>query len=330
MRRTACYLAMLAGILLSSCEKTDDTYRNAAPANQSDLATYDYLRTRTGFDSLIYLLGKTGLKDTLLEKNITFFAPSDQSIAIAMENLNASRRLKQLPPATMDSVDTFVWRELLMWYMYADKHLSESYAEKDGKDVLSINRQRLHVDAVRSTTEGVVNGGSLLLKLSDLNGSRFVKDWVFSFISTSDIQTKNGVIHVLERTHIFGFRSFVEKASQPQNAYSHQYLASGTIYFPTGTIRPWYDRGKKLISIDAQTCETEGADLAASGYYMRLAIQPDNSVIVTPAPQSANQTIANNGDCYYDPVERAFVLDYKYAGSGGDRVIKETIKRRNF
>lgn len=247
-----------------------------------------------------------------------------------MENLNAARRLKQLPPATMDSVNTFVWRELLMWYMFRGTRLSAEFAEKDGKDVISINNQRLHVDAVGVNAHGAVGGGGLLLKLSDLNGSRFVKDWIFSFVTTSDIQTKNGVIHVLERTHIFGFRSFVEKAIELQNAYTAQYLASGMLYFPTGTTRPWYDRGKKLIAINANTCETEGADLLASLYYIRLTVQPNNAVIVTPAPQSANQTIANAGPCRYDPVERAFVLEYKYAGSGGDRIIKEIIKRRNF
>lgn len=330
-RRIACRLAVAAGLLLAACDKTDDTYRDAKPSDKVNVTSYEYLRSRTGtFDSLLYLLDKTGLKDTLQEKNITIFVPTDQSIAIAMENLNTARKVKQLPVATMDSVDTYTWRQLLMWYMFPGAHRAEFFAEKDGKDIVSINQQRLHVDAVRTTTQGVVNGGGLQLKFSDLNGSRFIKDWIFSFVSTSDIQTKNGVIHILERTHIFGFRSFVEKASSLINEYSHQYLASGTIYFPTGTTRPWYDRGKRLIAIDAQTCETEGVDLAASAYWIRLTVAPDNSVTVTPAPQSANQTITNNGPCYYDPVERTFVLHYKYAGSGGDRTIEETIKRRNF
>lgn len=330
-RRAACGLAIAAGALLAACEKTDDTYRTAQPADKVDMTSYDYLRSRKGtFDSLCYLLDKTGLKDTLQQKQITFFAPTDVSIAIAMKNLNTARELNGLPTATMDSVDVFVWRQLLMWYMFSGSQLSGSFAEKDGKDVLSINRQKLHVDAVRTTTQGVVNGGGLLLKLSDLNGSRFIKDWVFSFITTADIQTKNGVINVMERTHILGFRSFVEKASMPQNEYSHQYLAAGTLFFPTGTTRPWYERGKKVTAINATTCETEAADLFASGYVMRLAVQPDNSVIVTPAPQAANQTISNNGPCYYDPAEQAFVLDYKYSGSGGYRIIKETIQRRNF
>lgn len=74
IRNAAWCLALPAALLLNACQKTNDTYRNAVPANNTGMFTYDYLRSRTGtFDSLVYLLDKTGLKDTLLEKNITFF-----------------------------------------------------------------------------------------------------------------------------------------------------------------------------------------------------------------------------------------------------------------
>ena len=112
-----------------------------------------------------------------------------------------------------------------------------------------------------------------------------------------------------------------------KNIYDGDYKANGIITFPDGgpAPRPWADRAKTLTTIDAATSITEAGDLGGNGFFMYLKVNADNTVTVTPAPSSANQTIQNNGDCTYDPATHTFNLNYKYVGGSGDRKITETI-----
>jgi hypothetical protein len=114
---------------------------------------------------------------------------------------------------------------------------------------------------------------------------------------------------------------------QVKNKYDGDYKANGSIAFPPPTAgRTWTSRAKTLSTINANTVKTEGADLGGSGYYIYLTINADNTVTVKPSPDSANQTLQNNGPCSYDPTTKTFTLNYKYVGGTGDRVIVETIK----
>lgn len=331
LKHIVCYCVLSGMILGNSACKKDNTYRNGQIATKVNSNIYDYLSgQKENFDTLLYLIDKAGLGDTLKKSAVTFIAPVDQSIAVAMQNLNIYRKSQHLENATLDSVAPFVWRTLLLRYMIAGNKTSASFSLKDGIDINTLNRRRLHMDGVQSNTEGVVQSGAYLLKYSDLNGSRFVKDWIFSYVNTADIQCTNGVLHVLEPTHVFAFKAFVGKATSLQNKYSDFYLATGTLFFPTGTNRPWYDRLKTVTAVDSVTCDVEGADLLASGYVIRIKVAADNTVTVTPAPQSANTTLSDDGVSRYDEEMQAFVLHYKYVGSGGNRHIDEVISLRNF
>ena len=61
---------------------------------------------------------------------------------------------------------------------------------------------------VKTNASGAVGGGTVLLQYSDKNESRFVKDWSSTYTQNVDIKTKNGVVHILEERHVFGFTSF--------------------------------------------------------------------------------------------------------------------------
>lgn len=114
---------------------------------------------------------------------------------------------------------------------------------------------------------------------------------------------------------------------QVKNKYDGNYTANGSITFPAPTAgRTWSTRAKTLSTINANTVKTEGADLKASNYFIYLTVNSDNTVTVKPSPDSANQTLQNNGPCTYDPNTKTFTLNYKYVGGTGDRVIAETIK----
>ncbi len=324
-------LFVTACFFMQGCSKTDSMYRNSVPANKVDVNMYDYIVSKKEqFDTLIYIVNKADLADTIRKSKITFFAPTDQSILTAMENLNASRATLGLPELKISDISPFVWRSMLMRYIIPGQFNSEQFMLADGLDVITLSKRRLHVNAVATTTQGSVGSGSLLIKYSDLNGSRFTKDWVFSYVTISNLQTTNGVLNILEPNHVFGFKSFVQFASSLQNPYSDlNYISSGRIILPTAT-RDWLELNKELKAIDDFTVETDAADLKANGYFMRLKVDPVTyKVTVRPAPSSVNQTLQNNGDCHYDSVNQEFVLNYKYTTTA-DRLISEHIKLRNY
>ncbi len=114
-----------------------------------------------------------------------------------------------------------------------------------------------------------------------------------------------------------------------KNQYAGNYFAAGTLSFPPPQEgRSWAAYAKTLETIDDRTSKTECADLLTSGYVMRLTVNADNTVNVTPDPTSVNQTITNNGLSIYNPATKTFTLYYKYAGATGDRTIVETLVRR--
>jgi hypothetical protein len=113
---------------------------------------------------------------------------------------------------------------------------------------------------------------------------------------------------------------------QVKNAYDGSYLQNGSLTFPDGTGRSWTNRAKTLSTINANTVIAEAADLGGNGFTMYLKVNSDNTVTISPAPDSANQTIQANGTNTYDPATKTFSLHYKYVGGTGDRVIVETLK----
>lgn len=116
-----------------------------------------------------------------------------------------------------------------------------------------------------------------------------------------------------------------------KNQYEGDYRSTGYFAHPTATSRN-IDRDKTLITIDGNTSQTEFADLGtgAAPWFMRLRVNADNTVTVTPVvPTGATgETLKQTGTNRYNPATRTFTLSYRYTGSGGDRVITEKIVRQ--
>ncbi|RIJ37006.1 BT_3987 domain-containing protein [Pontibacter oryzae] len=110
------------------------------------------------------------------------------------------------------------------------------------------------------------------------------------------------------------------------NKYAGSYTAKGVFNHPTAGQRD-INRTKTLSTIDENTVETEYADLGGAGYKMRLVVNADNTVTIIPVG-STPATHSQFGENKYDPATKKFTLNYKYPGSGGDRVIAETITKK--
>jgi hypothetical protein len=111
-----------------------------------------------------------------------------------------------------------------------------------------------------------------------------------------------------------------------KNQYDGTYLATGTFAHPTAGTRA-INLEKELQTIDLQTVQTEFADLGGQGWLMQLRVNADNTVTLIPKG-SANTGTVQFGVNRYDPATRTYTLNYKYAGTGGDRVISEKLTRQ--
>lgn len=318
-------IILMTGI--NSCTK-DGPYSNFKPVSNYDGTIYDYLNSQPeNFKNLLMVLTKAGLIETLKQDSLTFFLPTDQSLLVAMDEYNIYRKSQGLPPVAMMDIDSSSWRYILTPYLIHGEFRSGDFDGQDGLMIRSMAMRNMHGKLIRHNASGAMELGSATIQFSSLNGSRFMKDWISTYVATPDIKASNGIIHVLESRHILGFNYFIDKARESQNIYSsNKCYASGTIVFPNTTVRIWTLKVKKLKALGKNVVQTEAADLLDSGYEMNLIINENDSVEVVPSPLSANQTIENDGTCYFDPATLIFTLNYHYMGDDGFRKISETIK----
>lgn len=108
-----------------------------------------------------------------------------------------------------------------------------------------------------------------------------------------------------------------------RNQYDGTYLAKGTFTHPVNGARS-INKEKTLSTINLTTVQTEFADLGGSGWLMQLRVNSDNTVTLTPKGSASTATV-QFGTNTYNPSTHTYTLNYKYAGSGGDRVISETL-----
>src|SRR5690242_13228450 len=208
--------AVGCSVFLYSCKKAD-TYRTARPVQQVSMNTYDFLKSQNGlYDNLVYLLDKTGLADTVKNSRITFFVPQDISINTAMDNLNFNRKLNgKAGNWTLDSVPVTTWDSLLARYMMKGIVTTDSLQYADGVNLTTLFGYPMNGKTVSSDASGIKGGGQTAIQYSDMNSSRFTRDWVMALTRSTNLRTANGLVHVLEDKHIFGFSSFINQADPP-------------------------------------------------------------------------------------------------------------------
>ncbi len=110
-----------------------------------------------------------------------------------------------------------------------------------------------------------------------------------------------------------------------KNQYDGTYRSTGYFTHPTASSSRAIDKDKTLTTVNLTTVVTEFADLGSSGWLMWLTVNADNTVTITPKGSTASGVI-QEGVNKYDPSTKTFTLNYKYSGSGGFRVVTETIK----
>lgn len=311
-------LLLLCCVVLTSCKK-DNTYRQALPPQNYSGTVYEYLRSKPGnFKDVLQVLDRCGLGQLLKTDTITIFAPTDQSLNAALDNYNSYRQAANQPPVTLNDIDSSSWRVIMGNYLFSGSWRSSDFAGQDGKSLVSKALRVMDLRLVNRRAAGVEGQGPEVVRLSYMNGSRFVKYWISTYATTAEIKAKNGMVYVLESSHLVGFGAFFGKAGSYQNLYSESVLfADGSATLPNGNIELWNFYPKELAAIDANTVQTEMANRLSKNYEMRLTINADNTVTIAAAPDSPAQEIHNNGACYFDPAASLFNLNYTYTDTDG-------------
>jgi uncharacterized surface protein with fasciclin (FAS1) repeats len=201
-------LCILLGMI--SCEKGNLYYENY----KNDIKTfngnsYEYLEENKGvFDSLLLVLDRIfPLQDTLRNKEVTFFAPTNQSFTLALQNLNTQRRLANKKPLYLEDIARHELDSLMSKYIIAEHITTDSIRYmKDGvyKDAVNHN-YRMHVKFNVLNASGYVGGGQHQIIFTDPNNSIFERYWEKTTTNSVNIFTSNGVIHILSPAHNFGF-----------------------------------------------------------------------------------------------------------------------------
>ncbi len=242
-------LLLTAGAFLvasAACKKNNE-YRDAEPVREVNMNTYDFIKSRNNglYDTLVYLLDKTGLAQKLKTGKYTFFVPQDYSISAAMYNLNFTREKRgDRGNWTVDSIRIGIWDTLLTRYMIEGIYSLDSLMIADGVILTTPYGYEMNGKAIATTASGVAKSGSKVIQYSDRNNSRVIKNWVMATTESANLKTTNGIVHFLEPKHIFGYSSFIPMA-YPSVRTPYQ---GKPIYLP-GTIElAYFDKGGETVA----------------------------------------------------------------------------------
>jgi hypothetical protein len=206
---------LLISMWFAACKKDDHFIGGSPTKDHTDLTTYDYLKANPNFDTLILLIDKAGLKETI-NSDVTFIAPSDYSIKLflairtkALQLANNDENIKY----TIDSLKAPELRDSLLAYVFtgsivrADLSLdAQTYKNKVGEEII--------FKLIKAGDNGgIISEGIKYMQVTKIiNGidpdplpEDFSDDDVdrVDLLQTTGIITKTGVLHVLENNHVF-------------------------------------------------------------------------------------------------------------------------------
>ncbi|WP_158617933.1 fasciclin domain-containing protein [Chitinophaga lutea] len=203
-------------IFIFACGKDDGDYTSVNAQQVYPGSTYEYLKSNTGrFDSLLLLVDRLKLTDTLKTGQYTLFAPTNASFRFVLENLNAVRKAKNLPPVYLRQADSAQLDTMLTRYVLAKAYNTEDMNYADGIEFTTVRYQYVMNGRRRTTNaEGFVGGGPSYAEYSDTKGSKYNRDWVITSTQSVNLVTTTGIVHVLRDDHAFGFEEFIPRLNK--------------------------------------------------------------------------------------------------------------------
>ena len=208
------FYSILFLILVSSCTKDKGYYNETVQKVTYDGTILEYLQSKPGvFDSLLKVLDRSKMNAVLgSNEKYTFFAPTNQSFQLAIENLNNTRRESDKPLEYLSNVDLKHLDTMMSQYIIKGSYPSDSMLLKDGIKLQDFKYKRtMNAKLTTATSSGFEGGGPKVIEYSDTKNSQFNRNWITATTASINIEAKNGMIHVLSSNHVFGFNDFVTR-----------------------------------------------------------------------------------------------------------------------
>jgi hypothetical protein len=212
-------------LLLASC-KRDEYYKDGGKAKADypgDML--QYLQDKAvPFDTIAQIVKLAGMEDTFRNTDFTFFAPDDDVIKRTIgDNKTRGSLNKFLFDAGRDTVkklsdiDPAIWRKYLERYMFKGINRLKDYPQIDltlqnqypGALYYAYSGDVLNIGVVYGDANNVKYIGPRTLVIGFIYDINNAENAVFrTYISSSDIKPKNGVVHTLQYNEAyFGFNA---------------------------------------------------------------------------------------------------------------------------
>ena len=211
----ACLLLILLSTI-SSCKKTNDHFVDFdLKMNEFEGSTWDYIYAQYGiYDSLIIAVErfpelKSYLKDS---SNVTLFGVNNRSFEVAMNSLNKIRVQNNKKKLTIEDLGAEDLEKLLTYYILKGEYTTNDIKDlKDGQYVYGFKyNYQMHLQFQNTSASGLQGFGPQQIIFSDTNDRVFHMFWTRTTTSAINVKTSNGVVHMLNSGHDFGFNKLIK------------------------------------------------------------------------------------------------------------------------
>jgi uncharacterized surface protein with fasciclin (FAS1) repeats len=208
-------LFFASGLLIMACKKDNYIIGGSLQDAHVNMTTYDYLKSKPLFDTLVTLIDKAGMKAEI-NGNTTFFAPTDYSIKDLL-----ARRTKILQQEqndenlkyTLDNLPVQELRDSLRSHLFVGK-INREQLSLQNKLYKSVSGEDFSILLVETTAyTGIITTKPQYLYLvkvkNGLDPVPLPNDYPdedkddMELCQTSGIITTNGILHVLNNQHKF-------------------------------------------------------------------------------------------------------------------------------
>lgn len=205
-------LIVVAAIVFVGCEKQDYLIDGGVhDTGAVDMTTYEYLQGNAVFDTLLLLIDKAGLKETI-NGDVTFFPPTDFSIKNYITQKHGDTIAQNaFVEWTMDDIPVQTLRDSLQMYIIPNK-VNRADLTEDNQvfQTLLGNQVGVALIPVDDVYSGIVSTWPEYVFFTNIRGAGLDASGAFpsedeidyrNVCQTSGIETNTGVIHVLENSH---------------------------------------------------------------------------------------------------------------------------------
>lgn len=204
-----CSVALL--MMVASC-KQDEYYRDGGKSNPvSDKDILQYLESNPQFDTVAQIVKLAGMEEIFKNEKITFFAPTDEVIRRTIGTLRtgglntALFALGKDTVKVLSDVDPGIWRKYLSRYIFKGAYKLNDYPQLDfqlkaiypGSFYRTYTNDIANIGVVYNSVNGVRYIGYRQLSISFIPDPSDPDQFIPAAVASSDIQPKNGVVHVL-------------------------------------------------------------------------------------------------------------------------------------